>query len=105
MPLPSAALTVPGTPPAITRLEPSSRVPRAIVVFLMSFRYMCVFSVIVVFSMPPRFHRGCGSSCRCLRYAAYAHGLKQTLCHRLADFIHFFIVPCIDTLICLICDI
>ena len=31
MPLPSMALTVPCKPPAITRLEPSSRVPRAMV--------------------------------------------------------------------------
>src|SRR5713101_1863922 len=104
MPLLSMALTVPCKPPAITRLEPSSRVPRAIVVFLMSFRYMCVFSVIVVLSMPPRLHRGCGSSCRCLRCAAYAHGLEQVLCHRLAEVTHFFIVPYADTLTCLIYD-
>src|SRR5262245_22424051 len=102
MPLPSTALTVPCTPPAITRLEPSSRVPRAIVVFLMSFRYMRITSVIVVLSMPPRLHRGCGSSCRCLRYAAYTHGLKQVLCHRLAKVTYFFIVPCVGTVICLI---
>jgi hypothetical protein len=104
MPLPSTALTVPCTPPAIARLEPSSRVPRAIVVFLMSFRYMCITSVIVVLSMPPRLHRGCGSSRRFLRYAAYAHGLKQVLCHRLAEITHFFIVPCAGTVICLIYD-
>jgi hypothetical protein len=104
MPLPSTALTVPCTPPAITKLEPSSRVPRAIVVFLMSFWYMCMTSVIVVLSMSPRLHRGCGSSCRFLRYAAYAHGLQQVLCHRLAEVTHFFIVPCAGTVICLICD-
>src|SRR5215831_13230535 len=104
MPLPSTALTVPCTPPAITRLEPSSKVPRAIVVFLMSFRYMCVFSVIVVLSMPPRLYRGSGSSWRCLRHAAYAHGLEQAPCHRLIDVTHFFIVPCADTLTCLICE-
>src|SRR5262245_10991836 len=102
IPLPSTALTVPCTPAAITRLEPSSRVPRAIVVFLMSFRYMCITSVIVVLSMPPRLPRGCSSACRCLRYAAYAHGLKQALCHRPAEVTHFFIVPCADTLTCLI---
>src|SRR5262247_257644 len=102
MPLPSTALTVPCTPPAITRLEPSSRVPRAIVVFLMSFRYMCITSVIVGLSMPPRLHRGCGSFCRCVRYAVYAHGLKQVLCHRRAEVTHFFVVPCLGTVICLI---
>src|SRR5215510_3651410 len=102
MPLPSTALTVPCTPPAMTRLEPSSRVPRAIVVFLMSFRYMCVFSVIVVLSLPPRLYRGCGSACRCLRYAADAYELKQAPCHRLTDVRHFFIGPCADTLTCLI---
>src|SRR5215470_7243934 len=104
MPLPSTVLTVPCTPPAITRLEPSSRVPRAIVVFLMSFWYMCVFSVIVMWSMPPRLHRGCGSSCQCLRCTAYAHGLEQALCHRLVELMHFFIVPCVGTVICLIYD-
>src|SRR5215470_1265324 len=77
MPLPSTVLTVPCKPPAIIRLEPSSRVPRAIVVFLMSFRYMGVFSVMVVLSMPPRLQRGCGSSCQCLRYAAYTHELSK----------------------------
>src|SRR5262249_5037996 len=104
MPLPSTALTVPGKPPAMTRLEPSSRVPRAIVVFLMSFRYMCVFSVIVVLSLPPRLYRGCGSFWRCPRYAAYTHGLKQALCHRLAAVMHFFTMPCPDTLTSLIYD-
>jgi len=100
MPLPSTALTVPGKPPAMTRLEPSSRVPRAIVVFLMSFRYMCVFSVMVVLSMPPRLQRECGSSCQCLRYAAYTYGLEQALCHRCAEGTHFLFVPCTGTLTC-----
>src|SRR5262247_831117 len=68
----------------------------------MSFRYMCITSVIVVLSMPPRLHRGCDSSCRCLRYAAYAHGLEQVLCHRLAEVTYFFIVPCVGTVIYLI---
>src|SRR5438132_11164683 len=104
MPLPSTALTVPCTPPAMTRLEPSSRVPRAIVVFLMSFRYMCVFSVIVVLSMPPRLYRGCGSSCWCLRCAADIHRLEQTPCHRLAGVAYFFIVPGVDSLTHFICD-
>src|SRR5262249_11830622 len=85
IPLLSTVLTVPCKPPAITRLEPSSRVPRAIVVFLMSFRYIGVFSVMVVLSMPPRLQRGWGSSCQCLRYAAYTHELKQALCHRRAE--------------------
>lgn len=40
MPLPSSAVTDPCTPAAITRLEPINKVPRAIVVFLMIFRYM-----------------------------------------------------------------
>jgi len=70
----------------------------------MSFRYMGVFSVMVVLSMLPRLQRGCGSSCRCLRYAAYTHELKQALCHRRAEGTHFFIVPCSGTLTCLIYD-
>jgi hypothetical protein len=43
MPLPSSAVTDPCKPPAMTRLEPINRVPSAIVVFLMIFRYMCCF--------------------------------------------------------------
>src|SRR5262245_41181576 len=65
---------------------------------------MCVFSVMVVLSMPPRLQRGYGSSCRCLGDAAYTRELKQALCHRRAEDTHFFIVPCTGTLICLIYD-
>src|SRR5262245_1552407 len=65
---------------------------------------MCVFSVMVVLSMPPRLQRGYGSSFRCLGYAAYTRELKQALCHRRAEGTHFFIVPCTGTLTCLIYD-
>jgi hypothetical protein len=56
----------------------------------------------VVFASPSL--SGGGSFWRCLRYAAYAHGLKQALCHRLAEVRHFFVMVRAGTLTCLIFD-
>jgi hypothetical protein len=63
---------------------------------------MRMSSVIIVLYMPPRLYRGCGSSCQCLRCAAYAHILKQALCHILAGVAYFFILLHANALTCLI---
>src|SRR5439155_24612689 len=83
MHLPSRAVTVPGTLAAPTSVALTSKVPRAMVVFLMRWRYMRLSSATIVF-----LSCFCAPPCLACRgqegvsgFAAFAQREEQRLCH------------------------